>query len=168
VTPDRSAVIDDVNQYDAGGPYLFDVGVIALAHTETPVRESALSYVRDAVAGEIDAVVPYPALFGAHTVLTTYYGLSNADASRLLENFMDAKRIHWYDELPEHVVRGGFSRASDANVGGWDGYYAQVAIDEGVNTVLTIDDDFERFDAFETEIILSPDEFRELNRFLGN
>ena len=152
---------------DAGGPYLFDVGVIALAHTEAPVRDAALSYVRDAITGEIDAVVPYPALFGAHTVLTTYYGRSNADASRLLKNFMDAKRIHWHDGMPEDVVRGGFSRASDANVGGWDGYYAQVAIDEGVNTVLTIDNDFDRFEAFDTEIVLSPAEFRELNRFLG-
>lgn len=153
---------------DAGGPYLFDVGVIALAHTASPVRDAALSYVRDAISGDIDAIVPYPALFGAHTILTTYYGHSNAEASRLLQNFMDAKRVHWYDEMPKDVVRGGFAQASETNVGGWDGYYAQVAIDQGVNTVLTIDDDFERFDAFETEIILSPAEFSELNRFLGN
>mgnify|MGYP006298542929 FL=1 len=152
---------------DAEGPYLFDVGVIALAHTDAPVRDAALSYVKDAIAGDLDAVVPYPALLGAHTVLTTYYGRSNTDASRLLQNFMDANRIHWYGGMSEDVVRGGFSQASDANVGGWDGYYAQVAIDEGVNTVLTIDDDFERFDAFETEVILSPAEFDELNRFLG-
>jgi predicted nucleic acid-binding protein len=151
---------------DSDGPYLFDVGVIALAHTTAPVRDAALSYVQAAIAGDIDAVVPYPAVLGSHTVLTTYYGYSNADASRLLQNFMDAKRIHWYDEMPEAVVRGGLSQSSSANVGGWDGYYAQVAIDEGVNTLLTIDDDFERFDAFDTEIILSPDEFRELNRFL--
>ena len=52
------------------GPYLFDVGVIALAHTDAPVRDAALSYVRRAMAGEIEAVVPYPALVGAHTVLT--------------------------------------------------------------------------------------------------
>ena len=39
---------------------------------------------------------------------------------------------------------------------------------EGVNTVLTVDDDFGRFDAFETEVILSPDEFSELNRYLGD
>lgn len=153
---------------DAGGPYLFDVGIIALAHSTAPVRESALSHVRAGIAGDINAVVPYPALFGAHTVLTTYYGYSNADASRLLQNFMDAKRIHWYDRMPQAVVRGGFSQASEINVDGWDGYYAQVAIDEGVNTVLTIDDDFERFDAFETEIILSANEFAELNRFLAN
>lgn len=151
---------------DVRGPYLFDVGVVALAHTETPVRDTALSYVRDAIAGDITAVVPYPALFGAHTVLTTYYGLSNMDASRLLQNFMDAQRIQWYDRMPDEVVRGGFSRSSDANVNGWDGYYAQVAIDEGVNTVLTIDDDFKRFDAFDTEVILSREQFRELNRFL--
>jgi predicted nucleic acid-binding protein len=81
---------------------------------------------------------------------------------------MDAKRIQWYDEMPEGVVRGGLSRASEANVGGWDGYYAQVAIDEGVDTVVTIDDDFERFDAFDAEVILSPEEFSELNRFLEN
>lgn len=152
---------------DAGGPYLFDVGVIALAHTDAPVRDVALSYVKDAITGDINAVVPYPALIGAHNVLTTYYGRSNADASRLLQNFMDAKRIHWYGGLTEDIVRGGFSRAKEANVDGWDGYYAQVAIDEGVNTVLTIDDDFERFDVFDTEIILSPAEFSELNGFLG-
>jgi len=151
---------------DAGGPYLFDVGVVALAHTQTPVRDAALSYVRDAIAGEISAVVPYPAVIGAHEVLTTHYGHTNADASRLLGNFMDAKRIHWYDEMSEDVVRGGFSRASDANVGGWDGYYAQVAIEEGINTVLTIDDDFDRFEAFATDVILSPAEFRSLNEFL--
>jgi predicted nucleic acid-binding protein len=151
---------------NAGGPYLFDVGVIALAHTTAPVREAALSYVREGISGEIDAVVPYPALFGAHTVLTTYYGYSNADASRLLQNFLDAKRIHWYDRMPEDVVRGGFSQAGERTVDAWDGYYAQVAIEEGVKTVLTIDDDFERLDAFDTEVILSPEQFAELNRFL--
>lgn len=151
---------------DAGGPYLFDVGVIALAHTEAPVRDAALSYVRDAIAGDIDAVVPYSALFGAHTVLTTYYGRSNAEASRLLENFADAKRIDWYDRTPEGVVRGAFDLAGTANVDAWDGYYAQVAIEEGVNTVVTLDDDFRQFDAFATDVILSPEEFAELNEFL--
>lgn len=153
---------------DAGDTYLFDVGVIALAHTEAPGSETAHSYIRDAIAGDIDAVVPYSALFGAHTVLTTYYGRSNAGASRHLQNFMDGRRIHWYDRMPEEVVRGGFAQARAGNTGGWDGYYAQLAIDEGVTTVLTIDDDFERFDEFATEIILSPEEFAELDRFLEN
>jgi predicted nucleic acid-binding protein len=153
---------------ETDGPYLFDVGVIALAHTDTPVRETALEYVQAGIAGEIDAVVPYPAVIGAHNVLTTYYGRSNAAASRLLQNFLDAKRIHWYDEISQDIVRDGFTQASETNVGGWDGYYAEVATTEGVNTVLTIDNDFERFDAFDTEIILSPEQFRELNQYLSS
>lgn len=153
---------------EAGGPYLFDVGMIALAHSRAPVRDAALSYVQDAVTGEINAVVPYPAVIGAHNILTTYSGQSNAGAAQVLQNFMEAKRIHWPSKMSENILRGGFSQASKANVGGWDGYYAQVAVDEEVNTVLTIDDDFERFDGFATEIILSPDEFRELNQFLGS
>ena len=68
--------------------------------------------------------------------------------------------------IPEDLVWDGFSQASEANVSGWDGYYPQVAINEGVNTVLTIDNDFQRFDAFDTEVILSPEEFNELNRYL--
>jgi len=36
-----------------------------------------------------------------------------------------------------------------------------------VNTVVTIDNDFERFDTFDTEIILSPEQFRELNQYLS-
>ena len=153
---------------ETSGPYLFDVGVIALAHTDAPVREPALKYVQAGIAGEIEVVVPYPAVIGAHNVLTTYYGHSNATASRLLENFLDAKRIHWYDTISHDIVRGGFSQASKTNIGGWDGYYAEVARSEGVNTVVTIDTDFERFDAFDTEIILSTDQFRELNRYLGS
>ena len=120
------------------------------------------------VAGDIDAVVPYPALFGAHAVLTTYYGRSNAEASRLMTNFMDASLIHWHDRIPSDVVRGGFARAAETNVGGWDGYYAQVAVDEGMSTVVTIDDDFEQFDAFATEVILTSKEFERLNRYLGS
>ena len=54
--------------------------------------------------------------------------------------------------MSEAAVRGGLARARTADIDGWDGYYARVAIDEGVNTVLTIDDDFERFDAFATEL----------------
>ncbi|WP_049987359.1 type II toxin-antitoxin system VapC family toxin [Halobellus rufus] len=150
------------------GPYLFDVGVIALAHTDAPVRDAALEYVKAGIAGDIDAVVPYPAVIGAHNVLTTYYGRSSAEVSRLLQNFLDAQRIHWCDDVSQDVVRDGFSQASEVNVGGWDGYYAQIAITEGVNTVLTIDDDFERFDAFDTEIILSAEQFQELNEFLDS
>lgn len=149
------------------GPYLFDVGVTALAHSNAPVSDTALSYVRQAVSGEIDAIVPHASVVGAHNALTSYYGLSNDRASTLMQNFMSAKRIHWYEGMSEDVVHDGFSRASEANIGGWDGYYAQVAIEEGVETVLTIDTDFTEFNGFDTNVVLSPDEFVELNDYLG-
>ncbi len=69
--------------------------------------------------------------------------------------------------MPEAIVHGGFARARTANTGGWNGYYARVAIAEGENTVLTVDDDFERFDAFATEVSLSLGGFRERSGFLG-
>lgn len=151
----------------SNGPYLFDVGVTALAHTDAPVRETALSYLRRAISGEIHAVVPYASVVGAHNALTSYYGLSSERASLLMGNFMEAKRIHWYDGMSEGLVRDGFSLAADANIDGWDGYYARVAIEEGVETVLTIDNDFETVEGIEANVVLSPDEFAALNDYLG-
>lgn len=148
------------------GPYLFDVGVTALAHAGTPVSDIALSYVQRAITGEIDAIIPYPSLVGAHHVLSSYYGFSNERASRLMANFMDAKRIYWYEGTPEHVVRSGFSLASELNIEGWDGFYAQVAREEGAKTILTLDDDFERLTDVATEVVLSPREFATLNDYL--
>lgn len=150
------------------GPYLFDVGVVALAHADTPVSERPLSYVRRAVTGEIDAVVPYPAVFGAHTVLTTYYGYSNAAASRLLDGFTDARQIDWYGDLSEETVDAALSVAGNANLDAWDGLYARVALETGVETILTIDDDFERVDGVETEVVLDSSEFERLNEFLDD
>jgi hypothetical protein len=37
------------------GPVLFDVGVVALAHSRTPMSGTALGYVRDAIQGDLDA-----------------------------------------------------------------------------------------------------------------
>jgi len=150
------------------GSYLFDVGVTALAHAGTPVSETPLSYVRGAIAGEIDAVVPYPSLVGAHHVLTSVYGFSNEDASSLMQRFMDAGRVHWYDEMREETVREGFRCAGDANIEGWDGYYARVAIEEGVETILTLDDDFQRTEGVSTEVVLTTDEFERLNQYLDH
>lgn len=150
----------------SNGPYLFDVGITALAHAGTPVSDTALSYVRRAITGEIDAIVPYASLVGAHHVLTSVYGFSNEEASDLMQRFMDAKRVHWYDEIDESTIRAGFNCAGKANIDGWDGYYARVALEEGVETILTIDDDFRRVDGVSTEIVLSPDEFTRLNKYL--
>lgn len=150
------------------GPYLFDVGVIALAHAGTPVSERPLSYVRRAIAGEIDAVVPNTSIVGAHHVLRNFYEFTNGEASKVLGRFLDARRIHWYDDVREGKVRAGLEIAGDANVDGWDGYYAAVARSEGVQTILTMDDNFDRVEGIFVELVLTQAEFAELNEYLKN
>ena len=83
-----------------------------------------------------------------------------------MQDFVEAKRIHWYDGMAEGVVRDGFSLAADTNIDGWDGYYARVALEEGVETVLTIDDDFEAVEGIEANVSLSPEEFSALDEHL--
>lgn len=148
------------------GPYLFDVSLVALAHAGTPVSDPALDYVRRAVAGDVDAVVPHPVLVGAHHTLRNVYRFSNVEASRLLAGFRDASRIHWHEPFPEDLLRDGFGLAGAENVDGWDGYYGAVARSEGVETILTLDDDFERVDGVACEVILDADQFETLNEYV--
>ena len=42
-----------------------------------------------------------------------------------------------------------------------------MALEEGVETILTIDDDFKKVEGVEAEVILSPEEFATLNDYLG-
>lgn len=149
-----------------GGPYLFDVSLISLAHAGTPVSDPALEHVRRAVHGETDAVVPHPALLGAHHTLRNVYRFSNAEASRLMTRFREARRIHWHERAPEDLLRDGFDLAGAESVDGWDGYYGAVARSEGVETVLTLDSDFERVDGVACEVILDPGQFETLNEYV--
>lgn len=152
-------------EYD--DPYLFDVGPIVLAHADTPVSDRPLSYVRKAIRGEIDAVVPYTALFGAHLILTRYYGFTAENASRVMRRFMRARRIDWYGTVSRTTVESSLDRAAALNVQSWDGYYAEVAISKDVNTILTIDKgDFDGLDGVDVELALTDDEFDELNEYL--
>jgi predicted nucleic acid-binding protein len=150
------------------GPYLFDVGVIAVGHADTPVSEESLSWIRRAVTGDIDAVVPRSAVFGAQIVLSEYYGFSNAAASRLMENFLDSERVHWYPEITEALAESALSTAGSTSVDAWDGYYAAVAEREGVGTVLTTDHDFRDIvgDDIDVHVVLDEADQRRLTAYL--
>lgn len=149
------------------GPYLFDVSLIALAHAGTPVSDPALRYVRQAVTGEIDAVAPHPALVGTQHILRHVYRFSNAEAARLMTQFRDARQIHWHEEIPESLLRDSLMLAGETNIDGWDGYYVAVARSEGVETILTLDDDFEDVDGVACEVILNPEQFETLTEYIG-
>ena len=127
---------------------------------------TALGYVRDAVYGDLDAVVPYQALFGAHHVLNRDYGLSRAEATRVLENFLGARHVHWYAGPNGSDTKRGLDLAGEHNIEGWDGYYAHVARTTGATTVITLDDDFERVEGLSVEIPLTETEREQLHKYL--
>lgn len=145
---------------------LFDVGVVALAHSRTPMSGTALEYVRSAIHGDLDAVVPYQALFGAHHVLNRDYGLSQAEATQVLTNFLGARQVHWYAGPDGSDTQHGLVLAGEHNIEGWDGYYAHVAQATGATTVITLDDDFERVDGLSVQIPLTDDEREQLHTYL--
>lgn len=147
-------------------PVLFDVGIIALSHAETPVSDRALEYVKRAVQGDLDAVVPYTAVIGTHHVLRNVYRFPRDRATRMLTNFLDAKRIYWYGKLKGSDARSALSIAGEHNIDSWNGYYARVARETGATTILTLDDDFERVDGLTSKVVLSDDEFEELNDYI--
>lgn len=147
-------------------PVLFDVGTIALAHAESPVSAPALEHVRRAVSGEAPAVVPYEAVVGAHHVLRNVYRMSNERASNLMTNFLGAGRIHWHGEMSADLTRAGLELAAAHNIEGWDGYYAEVARATGADTVVALDDDFEKVDGLAFEPVLSNPEQERLDEYL--
>lgn len=147
-------------------PVLFDVGTIALAHAECPVSGPALEHVRRAVSGEVPAVVPCEAVVGAHHVLHNVYRMPNERASGFMKNFLTAGKIHWYGEIDPETTRRGLKLSGRHNIEGWDGYYAEVALETGVDTVVALDDDFERVDGLTVRPVLSDLEHDRLDEYL--
>ena len=149
---------------------LFDVGVLALAHTkpETPGQGSALSHVREAIRGERSTVIPYPAIVGAHHVLRGVYRMPRSEASHRLTGLVGAQQPCWYGSVAESDLTGALALAGQHNIDAWDGYYAHVARETGATTILTLDDDFDRIGDIEAEIVLSEAEFENLTAYIND
>jgi predicted nucleic acid-binding protein len=152
---------------DLEDPVLFDVGAVALAHSGTPMSGTALEYVRDAVHGDLDAVVPYQALFGAHHILNRDYHFPREDATYVLTNFLGARQVHWYAGPKGSDTQHGLDIAGGHNIEGWDGFYTHVARSTDATTLVTLDDDFERVNDLSIEIPLTDDEREQLHEYLA-
>ena len=72
---------------------LFEVRAIALSHSNAPVNDTALVYARQAVHGDLDAVVPYAAVYDAHHILCNGYSFAVNEATHVLTNLLDALEI---------------------------------------------------------------------------
>jgi predicted nucleic acid-binding protein len=103
---------------------------------------------------------------GAHHVFRGCYYLKNETASELMQNFIESSNIYWYKDFTYTHLNQAFDYSSQYNIEGWDGYFAKAAEEAGANTIITIDERFERIDHIQQELVLSDDEKRELNEFL--
>lgn len=145
--------------------YVFDVGVIALSHADTPVSEPAFDYLKSAINGEITGIIPNTAILGAHHVLRNNYHIQNKVASDLLRNLQTARSLEWYKTVSFESITAALKTSGGANIEAWDAFYAKVAKETEADLILTLDDDFERVDV-NYEVILEESEFEELLEFM--
>lgn len=129
------------------------------------MSDTALEYVRQAVYGDLDAVVPYAAVYGAHHVLCAVYNFAVHEATHVLTNFLAAGEIHWYAGPNASESRTGLDVAGEHNIDGWDGYYATVARETSTETIITVDTDFDRIDGLDAVIPLSEEEREQFTTF---
>ena len=55
---------------------VIDVGVLAIGLSKNPATDYCLELIEDAVRGRIRALIPYTVVFGAHYILTRFYGVT--------------------------------------------------------------------------------------------
>jgi predicted nucleic acid-binding protein len=147
--------------------YVFDVGVIALSHADTPVSEPAFEYIKDAIRGDIIGIIPNTALLGAHHVLRNNYHIKRDVAADLLRNLQTATAINWYESVSSDSVTTALREAGRENIEAWDTYYAKVTEETGADKILTLDDDFDRV-GVDFEVVLNEEEFEILLEFMEN
>jgi predicted nucleic acid-binding protein len=150
---------------DDRAPYLLDVHTIALAHGRGPHHETALSYIRRGMRGEIPVVVTMPTIVGSQHILHAFYNFSWDEAGRILLGFTESPAIHWYEGLSLETARSALRLSRKYGIEGWDAYTVAVARREGYPTIVTTDNDFEQVEGVSVEYVLTPEEAAELSEW---
>ncbi len=147
------------------GPLVYEVGPLTLAFTETPVSERFLEYVRKAVYGEVEAIIPNAAMIGAYHNLRRVYNFRRGDAANIVTNLTESKRIQWYSKISTSNLNEGLKHAHECSIEGWDGYFVDLTIDTG-GTLLTIDTGIEELDRVASINPMDEEDYSRLNEYL--
>lgn len=145
---------------------ILDVGILVIGLTKNPANKYCLKIIDDAVHGTIKVVIPYTVVLGAHLIMKRIYGIDSKKASDLLLNLMDSKRIIWWDKISKNIVETGLNYASEYNIDSWDGYLLAIMKQNGIDTVYTIDKDFENIRSITMINPIPKDVMGELSKFL--
>ncbi|MFP3951971.1 MAG: hypothetical protein ACLFVP_07540 [Candidatus Bathyarchaeia archaeon] len=145
---------------------IIDVGVLAVGLSRNPATEPCLEVIEDAVRGKIRALIPYTVVFGAHYILTRFYGVQSREANNLLRNLLSSKKIVWHGIIRRSNVEGSLEN-TDACLDAWDGYILNLMEENKIRIIYTLDmEDFGSIDHIKAINPVTEGKMRELHHFL--
>jgi len=118
---------------------VIDVGILAVGLSKNPATDYCLELIEDAVKGRIRALIPYTVVFGAHCILTRFYGVMPKEANDLLRNLLSSKRVVWYGHINKDNVEKSLENTEKYNLDAWDGYILYLMEANQIRIIYTLD-----------------------------
>ncbi len=118
---------------------VIDVGILAVGLSRNPATDHCLEVIEDAVRGRIRALIPYTVVFGAHYILTRFYGVEPKEANNLLRNLLLSQRIIWYGHIDRSDVEKSFENTEKYDLDAWDGYILHLMEANEIRIIYTLD-----------------------------
>jgi len=146
---------------------VIDVGVLAVGLSRNPATDYCLEVIEDAVRGRIRALIPYTVVFGAHYILTRFYGVIAEEANELLRNLLSSKRVVWYGHIDKDNVEKSLENTEKYNLDAWDGYILYLMETNQIRIIYTLDvEHFGRINWIKAVNPIPDEKMRELRGFL--
>ena len=78
-------------------------------------------------------------VFGAHYILTRFYGVEPKEANNLLRNLLLSQRIVWYGHIDRNNVEKSFENTEKYDLDAWDGYILHLMEANEIRIIYTLD-----------------------------
>lgn len=118
---------------------VIDVGILAVGLSKNPATDYCLELIEDAVKGRIRVLIPYTVIFGAHYILTRFYGVIPKKANDLLRNLLSSKRIVWHGHIDKDNVEKSLENTEKYDLDAWDGYILYLMEENQIRMIYTLD-----------------------------
>jgi len=146
---------------------VIDVGILAVGLSKNPATDYCLELIEDAVRGRIQALIPYTVVFGAHYILTRFYGVIPKNANDLLRNLLSSKRIVWYGHIDKDDVEKSLENTEKYDFDAWDGYILYLMEANQIRIIYTLDvEHFGKIDWIKAVNPIPEEKMQELRVFL--
>jgi len=146
---------------------VIDVGILAVGLSKNPATDYCLELIEDAVRGRIRALIPYTVVFGAHYILTGFYGVMPREANELLRNLLSSKRVVWYGHIDKDNVEKSLENTEKYNLDAWDGYILYLMEANQIRIIYTLDvEHFGKINWIKAFNPIPEEKMRELRSFL--